>query len=567
MDNTIQRLDQMKMFDVMSDEELVWWAGRFQREHYRRGDVIIHQGEPSRTYYIVDQGVLRAREFVEDEAVPRAFYYEGDFFGAVGLLTDEPQHFTIDVLADAELLVLGASDFDQLVQVYPEIRETLRILGSQREQAGRLRFPWQEPDEVTIYFSTRHWVVLVRDLLWVLLIVVLALGATAIYLGTDLGDLIAIILMIIAGSLWAFAVLMALYFYYDWLNDHYVITNLRVLHVERVLGLREDRDEAPVDRIQDVQIRQAGVLANLLDYGDVVIQTAAATQKIVYTYVPRPDLVQNILFGPLRHAPSEEQAAARAAIRQELGQRLNIPVTPLDGQPESDESVGLTSPVDETAAETEEDAFAPLDWVRAFWDWLRGVFTFDTWIVSDGGNTVTWRKNGWLLVRESLAPFFSAFFVSVLFLYFLSQGIGFPVAPLILLFVLAGIFGWWFYRYWDWQNDIYQISGNRLIDLKKRPLWLEELRRETTLDRIQNVGLSMPGILAQLLNFGNLIIETAGETGAFEFENVHDPRAVQAEIFSRRERVAHQQRQEESVSRRAELGDWFEVYDELKQEP
>ena len=141
------------------------------------------------------------------------------------------------------------------------------------------------------------------------------------------------------------------------------------------------------------------------------------------------------------------------------------------------------------------------------------------------------------------------------------------MAPLILLFVLFGIFGWWFYRYWDWQNDIYQISGNRLIDLKKRPLWLEELRRETTLDRIQNVGLSMPGILAQLLNFGSLIIETAGETGAFEFENVHDPRAVQAEIFSRRERVVHQQRQEESVSRRAELGDWFEVYDELKQEP
>jgi hypothetical protein len=42
---------------------------------------------------------------------------------------------------------------------------------------------------------------------------------------------------------------------------------------------------------------------------------------------------------------------------------------------------------------------------------------------------------------------------------------------------------------------------------------------------------------------------------------------VQAEIFSRRERVAHQQRHEESVMRRSELGEWFEVYDELKQDP
>ena len=128
------------------------------------------------------------------------------------------------------------------------------------------------------------------------------------------------------------------------------------------------------------------------------------------------------------------------------------------------------------------------------------------------------------------------------------------------------IFGWWFYTYWDWQNDVYQVSGNRLIDLKRRPLYLEELRREITLDRIENIGLRIPSLTAQIFNYGTVIIETAGETGAFEFESVHDPRGVQEEIFRRRERHTQQRRNEELMRRRAELGEWFEVYDELRNE-
>ncbi len=564
--DTIQRLDQMEVFNVMSEADLVRWAGSFQREHHHRGTEVIRQGDPSTAFYIVDHGVLRARARVDDQDVPRAYYYSGDFFGELGLLTGEPSSVTVDVLTDSELLVLESADFDQLMEEFPDIREQLSILGRQREEAGRARFPWQEPDEVTMYFSTRHWIAIVRNMFWVALLALLALVTTFIYLSVSLESFLAAILMVIAGSLWAFTALVAVYFYFDWLNDHYIITTLRVLHVERVLGLREDRDEAPIDRIQDVQIQQSGVLANMLDYGDVIIQTAAATQKIVYTYVTRPDLVQDILFGPLRYAPARERAALRESIRLELGHRLNRPVTSPGDQAKPEEPGGPVSPAEEGTVETATDASSPLDWLRHFGNWLRDLFTFETCIISDGGNTITWRKNGWLLMRESLAPFFAALIVAALFLVFLTQGIGFPVIPLILLVLFLCTLGWWFYRYWDWQNDIYQISGDRLIDLKRRPFWLEEFRRETTLDRIENIGLSVPGAIAQLLNYGTVVIETAGETGAFQFEYVHDPRGVQAEIFRRRERYQQQRRHEEMLRRRAELGDWFEVYDELRQE-
>lgn len=558
--DALQRLNEMKLFDVMSEQDRTRWAGKFRREHHHRGAVVIRQGDRATAFYIVDQGELRATARVADKKLPRAYFYPGDYFGETGLLTGQPRNATIDVLTDAELFVLDKPDFDQLMEESPDIRERLRVLGRQREEAGRTRFPWQQPDEVTTFFSTKHWIALLRVLRLPLLLGTLGVVTTIIYAGTLLADLPAAILMIIAGALLAVAVLLTVYHFFDWRNDHYIVTSLRVLHVERVLLLREDRDEAPIGLVQDVQVKQESILANLLDFGNVIIQTAAATEKVVFANVPRPEYVRIALFAPRQFARDRQRAEVRESIRQELSHRLNIPVEPLEDQDATTQEEPETP-----AREGTRDALDLPDWVRRGWQWLRKQFTFDTWITSDGGNTITWRKNGWLLVRVSLVPFFALIIVMALFLWSLGRGLGLPWMPLILLLLQVSIFVWWFYLYWDWQNDIYQISGNRLIDLKKRPLFLEELRRETTLDRVQNIALSIPGPIAQLLNYGTVVIETAGETGAFRFEYVHNPRGVQEEIFNRREKQSQRQREAEMLRRHSEMAEWFEIYEELKQ--
>jgi uncharacterized membrane protein YdbT with pleckstrin-like domain len=558
--DALQRLSEMKLFSAMSEQDRVRWADKFRREHYHRGAVVIRQGDRAMTFYIVDQGELRATARAAGQDLPRAYFYPGDYFGETGLLTGQPRNATIDVLSDAEVLVLDKLDFDQLMEEYPDIRELLRVLGRQREEAGRTRFPWQQPGEVTTFFSIKHWIALLRALRFTFLLGILGVAATIIYGGALLADLPAALLMVISGTLLAIAVLLTGYHFLDWRNDHYIVTSLRVLHVERVLLLREDRDEAPIELVQDVQVNQEGMLANLLNFGDVIIQTAAATEKVVFADVPGPKYVRDALFAPRQFARDRERAEVRESIRQELSHRLNIPVESLEEQDESRPGDPATVAEKET-----RDAFDLPDWVRRAWQWLRTRFTFETWIISDGGNTITWRKNGWLLVKASLVPFFAVIVVTVLFLWSLSQRIGLPWVPMIFLLSFLPIFVWWFYLYWDWQNDIYQISGNRLIDLKKRPLFLEELRRETTLDRVQNIALSIPGPIAQLLNYGTVVIETAGETGAFRFEYVHNPRGVQEEIFNRRERLGRQQREAEMLRRHAEMAEWFEIYEELKQ--
>lgn len=562
--DAVQRLNQMKLFDVMSDEERARWAERFRRQRYRAEEVVIQQGDRPTAFYIVDQGELCVHARVGEEEIPRAYFYSGDHFGEDGLLTGQPRNATVDVLADAELLVLNSLDFDQLMEEFPAIRERLFALSRQREQAGRMRFDWQKADEVTIFFSNKHWMALVDALRLPVFLALLGLVATVVYVSAALGNLPALVLMVAAGTSLAFTVLLFVYRVLDWRNDDYIITNRRVLHIERVLLLRESRDEAPIERVQDVLAKQEGVFANLFDFGDVIIQTAAATERIVFADVPQPQSVRDAIFAPMQVVRTQERAEMRESIRRQLGQRLNIYVPDLEDHAETAEGERLVSPAEERVGEVIEPEFDASEWLSPAWRRLRGWFTFETRILSDGGKTVTWRKTGWILTKVSLTPGFVGLLIAVLFVWSLSQGVGLPTVPLALLMALAFVFGWWFYVYWDWQNDIYQISGDRLIDLKKRPLFLAEIRRETTLDRVENISLSIPGPVAQLLDYGTVVIETAGETGAFKFEYVKDPRSVQEEIFVRRERANQQRREAEKRQRQAELAEWFGIYEELK---
>jgi hypothetical protein len=122
---------------------------------------------------------------------------------------------------------------------------------------------------------------------------------------------------------------------------------------------------------------------------------------------------------------------------------------------------------------------------------------------------------------------------------------------------------WWIWRFDDWQNEIYQVTSKRIIDIERLPFHLREERREASLEKVQNISLEIPGFLGKMLNYGSVTIETAG-TGAFTFDYVKDPRGVQAEIFRRVEAFQRRQTEEEAERHQAELLDWFSVYDQMR---
>lgn len=113
----------------------------------------------------------------------------------------------------------------------------------------------------------------------------------------------------------------------------------------------------------------------------------------------------------------------------------------------------------------------------------------------------------------------------------------------------------------DWHNDIYILTGDRIIDQVRVPL-LYDQRTEARLDQVQNVT-AVQGLLGGLLGYGNVVVETAGRTQSVVFEQVSRPQRIQQIIFDRLA-LLRAQREAEARQQEAErLSRWFSVYHEL----
>ena len=76
--------------------------------------------------------------------------------------------------------------------------------------------------------------------------------------------------------------------------DEFVVTNRRVL---RKIGIfAREAEHAPIEKIQDVTIDQ-GVMARLLGYGTVALETASERGRIVFPDISRPDAFRNAIWG------------------------------------------------------------------------------------------------------------------------------------------------------------------------------------------------------------------------------------------------------------------------------
>jgi uncharacterized membrane protein YdbT with pleckstrin-like domain len=84
-----------------------------------------------------------------------------------------------------------------------------------------------------------------------------------------------------------------------------------------------------------------------------------------------------------------------------------------------------------------------------------------------------------------------------------------------------------------------------LIELARLPFGLFEDRREAPLGVIQNVNATAPNLIARIFGYGNVLIETAGQTGNFTFDHVPDPDQVQRIVFEYVERFKWQNRERE----------------------
>jgi len=132
----------------------------------------------------------------------------------------------------------------------------------------------------------------------------------------------------------------AIWFWWEWTdyrNDIYVVTDDRIIDIEmKPLGLSMKRREGGLSKVQNVVAQQNGLWANIFDYGDVVISTAAADEGFTFNMVPNPKGVQTTVFHKLEQFRSREEHRRASGRQQEMIEALSVYHQVRGGGPQAD---------------------------------------------------------------------------------------------------------------------------------------------------------------------------------------------------------------------------------------
>jgi membrane protein YdbS with pleckstrin-like domain len=522
-------------FTTFSDARVARFASAAEFRFYEQGARLIEQGNEGNEFFVVMSGQLRAIDTNYDPPHLLNYHTPGHIIGTRALFSNEPRAATIEVVIDALVAVFSRADWESLLHYQPRIEAYFQGLEREFEQRSSTDFPGRQWDEVVVASTKRHLLaffarltlpltILIAPLMF--LIGVELLGITALSITADnlfLTVLVTLPFFIISG-------LLIVYHYLDWRNDDFIVTSKRFIHIERKLLYGEERDEAPLTRIQDVTLSYPGFL-DRFDYHNLEIKTAGAGD-IWVNGITNATKMKDEIFQEKERALERVHAANMASVRQLLAQQL-------DWEEALEEPVLAIAEV-EGGITTEKPRRLP-SLLNYLWPQMKEV--------DRDGTTILWRKHYWVLLSSIIIP--SLFLLPFSYLFIASLFGLFPFStPADLL--IQGILGivafacliWYLWRYDGWRRDTYLVTETRIVDVDSSPFRLRgETRSEGTFDDIQNITYDIPGFFSTLLNMGTVTIETAGSADTFIFRKVFDPSAIQQEIFNRMVMVQQRERQ------------------------
>jgi CRP-like cAMP-binding protein/uncharacterized membrane protein YdbT with pleckstrin-like domain len=536
-------LEQIPLFTKLSRKERRFVAELFKPHEYQTEREIFAQGEPGHQAFYVKSG-----ELIISRVDPKGISQEvihlgpGDFVGETSLLIGEPHDASVEVVQTAIVLSLDKDEFETLLKEQPSILHKLQMRPEVSERHRAPRLPDQFPDESILVDLHKHSIILQRQISLPLLVLVIGfiIFAYGLVSETLWISIVGVILLISPlPFIW--------YRVTDYRNDRYVVTNKRVIQQERSPFGRENTGEASLLDIQDVQLVIEGQLAQLLNFGNLIIDTASKRQPVVFRQIPDPERVNKLIFEQRDRAQAWARAEQRIAIRDAMQTRFGLQSPPVR--------------VREPSSPSQEQGFNLFEWLRTGGGLLPPLR-------SQVGDTIIWRKHWVALIRPIMFPtgLILGGTVLALIAIYLSPHINLSLAPVLLgygAFLVIPVI-WWVWQFTDWQNDTYHVTSTRIIDIEKQPFFGREERREADLERVQNIVVSIPGLLARILDYGSVEVETAGEE-PFTFDLVKNPNGVRAEISQRVEARRKQGIQEEARRHRDELLEWFSVYDHIHQ--
>ena len=109
----------------------------------------------------------------------------------------------------------------------------------------------------------------------------------------------------------------------DWSNDYYIVTNQRVIWLEKVVGLYDSRQEAPLSSILSVGV-ETDQLGRILDYGNVIVRTFVG--KLEFDYVDHPNQAAEMIREYWERIKSITTVSQKDVMKNTIRAKIGMPV-------------------------------------------------------------------------------------------------------------------------------------------------------------------------------------------------------------------------------------------------
>ncbi len=539
-------LDKMHLFNGLKEEQLSGVGLTLVEKEVTAGQIVFKKDDKPDGFYMVYKGrvkVTRPREGGEDFL---ARLVAGDYFGEEALFENRNRSATISAMEDCVLLFLSREGFEALLKHHEILRPNFKVAIKSRKLARSTKFKWIGKNEVIYFIARRHVLRLYQALVAPVLSLLIPIGLFVAGVFTAATTPYALGVLIMTGILgWV------VWKVIDWSNDYYIVTNQRVIWLEKVIGLYDSRQEAPLGTILSVGV-ETDMIGRALDFGNVIVRTFVG--KLEFDYVDHPVQAADMIREYWERTKAVTNISQQEVMRNTIRQKLGLPVEKRQLDP-----LPPVVPVDEKKL-TE----TPL-WAHA----LSNLFKLR---IEDGG-TVTYRKHWVILLQQEWKPV--ALFLAALFLWFwrmsylvqspdhafLQPNAAGSLRPdtisLTIPLLMMPIIFWLWYEYADWKNDTFMVTTDEIFDIDRKPFGEEE-RRAAQIENILSTTYKRDGFIAYAFNYGTVTISVGGTQ--LTFDNVIDPASVQSDINRRRMSRIAKKNEDAGNADRDRFATWLAAY-------
>ncbi len=544
------RLKQLKLFMGLDESQLDRVAGLIQPVTLNEGQSLQLDGKSCPLFIVVMGKVLYSplKKGIKGDGYQLR---SSDFAGADVVFRGKPKSFSLTAQKTALLFTIQVDALRTLLNTSPVLTKSIKKQLAWYNLIRSKPFSWLGEEETVNVVCRKH-----PAYLLVLELAPLVMSWVGLFIILAAAQVPTASFRLAAGWFGAavvgMAALWAIWRFFDWGNDYYIITDQRIVWLERTIGLYDSRQEAPLVAIKSGETK-SGVVGRLLGFGDVITETFMG--QVFFRHIGDPTGIKNLIDRDHKLAIEQQNFTdvhtIEGKIRQKIepSQAVTVPVsanTPIQAAGSAGASRQETKLVPEKLN---------------LWQSLLTRFQMRR----EANGMITYRKHLYVLFRMTLLPAVCGFILIILtslVYYWRVQDQIDLLTPGLIMLIGIGLIAlavlWWLYKFADWSNDIYRVTPDKIIDSERKPLG-DEITKSAPLENIIGLDYERLGFLGVVLNFGNVIINI-GTENKFIFYGIHNPARAQRDIFNYMYEWRRKKQQTDTIQEQERVSNYIAAY-------